>query len=206
MWQVNAALREAEFGNAAAAKQDVAAALTLSPGRDVKMFVSLTLARVGETARAKAIVEELEKGYPSQTVLKVYWLPTIRAAMELNANNPTQALVSLEAAAPYELGKPPQFQQLGTLYPAYIRGQAQLVAHNGTAAAAEFQKFLDHRGIVFNFPLGALAHLGLARAYALSGDTTKAKTAYQDFFALWKDADPDIPILKEAKAEYAKLQ
>jgi serine/threonine protein kinase/Flp pilus assembly protein TadD len=204
LWQVNAALREAEFGNAAAAKQDVAAALTLSAGRDVKMFAALTLARVGETA-AKAIVEELEKSYPSQTVLKVYWLPTIKAAMELSANNPTQALMFLEAAAPYELGKPPQFQ-LGTLYPAYIRGQAQLMAHNGTAAAAEFQKFLDHRGIVINFPLGALAHLGLARAYALSGDTAKAKTAYQDFLTLWKDADPDIPVLKEARAEYEKLQ
>ena len=111
----------------------------------------------------------------------------------------------LEAAAPYELGEPPQFQ-LGTLYPACIRGQAYLAAHNGTAAATEFQKFLDHRGIVLNFPLGALAHLGLARAYALSGDTAKSRTAYQDFFALWKDADPDIPILKEAKEEYAKLK
>ncbi len=205
LWQVNAALREAEFGNAAAAKQDVAAAVTLSPGRDVKMFATLTLARVGETARAKAIVEELQKSYPSQTVLKVYWLPTIKAAIELNANNPTPALVFLEAAAPYELGKPPQFQ-LGTLYPAYIRGLAQLMAHNGSAAATEFQRIIDHRGIMLNFPLGALAHLQLGRAYAMSGDTAKAKTAYQGFFALWKDADPDIPILKEAKAEYAKLQ
>jgi len=205
LWQVNAALREAEFSNAAAAKQDVAAALTLSAGRDVKLFAALTLARVGETARAKAMVEELEKSYPSQTVLKVYWLPTIRAAIELNANNSTQALVFLEAAAPYELGKPPQLQ-LGTLYPAYIRGQAQLMAHNGSAAATEFQKFLDHRGIVLNFPLGALAHLQLGRAYAMSGDTAKARTAYKDFLTLWKDADPDIPILKEAKAEYAKLQ
>jgi len=169
------------------------------------MFASLTLARVGETARAKTMVEELGKTYSSDTVLKVYWLPTIKAAIELNANNSTQALVFLEAAAPYELGRPPQLQ-LGTLYPAYTRGQAQLMAHNGSAAAAEFQKFLDHRGIVLNFPLGALAHLGLARAYALSGDTAKSRTAYQDFFTLWKDADPDIPILKEAKAEYAKLQ
>jgi serine/threonine protein kinase/tetratricopeptide (TPR) repeat protein len=205
LWQVNAALREAEFGNTAAAKQDVAAALTLAPGRDVKLFAALTLARVGEPVRAKAIVEELEKSYPSQTVLKVYWLPTIKAATELNANNSAQALVFLEAAAPYELGEPPQLQ-LGTLYPAYIRGQAQLMAHNGTAAAPEFQKFLDHRGVVENFPLGALAHLGLARAYAISGDIAKARTAYQDFFAIWKDADPDIPILKEAKADYAKLQ
>ena len=205
IWQVNAALREAEFGNLIVAKQDVAAALALTPGRDVKMLAALALARCGETAKAKALVEELEKSYPSETVLKVYWLPTVKAAIELNANNAAQSLVSLEAAAPYELGTPPQFQ-LGTLYPAYLRGQAYLVVHNGVAASAEFQKFLDHRGIVVNFPLGTLAHLGLGRAYTLSGDTAKAKTAYQDFFALWKDADPDIPILKEAKAEYAKLQ
>ncbi len=205
IWQVNAALREAEFGNLATAKQDVATALTLTPGRDVEMLAALALVRSGEIVRAKTIVGELEKSYPSQTVLKVYWLPTIKAAIELNANNAAQSLVYLEAAAPYELGEPPQFQ-LGTLYPAYIRGQAQLMAHNGAAAAAEFQKFLDHRGIVINFPLGTLAHLGLARAYVLSGDTAKAKTAYQDFFTLWKDADPEIPILKEARAEYAKLQ
>jgi Tfp pilus assembly protein PilF len=103
------------------------------------------------------------------------------------------------------LGGPPPIQE-GTLYPAYLRGEAYLAAHNSSAAATEFQKFIDHRGIVINFPLGALAHLGLARAYALSGDTAKAKTAYQDFLTLWKEADPDIPILKEAKAEYAKLQ
>jgi serine/threonine protein kinase/Flp pilus assembly protein TadD len=205
IWQVNAALREAEFGNLVTAKQDVAAALRLTPGRDVEMLGALALARSGETAQAKTIVGELEKSYPLQTVLKVYWLPTIKAAIELNANNAAQSLVFLEAAAPFELGGPPQFQ-LGTLYPAYIRGQAQLMAHNGAAAATEFRKFLDHRGIVLNFPLGALAHLGLARAYALSGDAAKARTAYQDFFALWKDADPDIPILKEAKSEYAKLQ
>jgi len=125
--------------------------------------------------------------------------------MQLNARNSTQAEVLLKAAAPYELGEPSQFQ-LGTLYPAYLHGQAHLMAHNGTAAVTEFQKFLDHRGIVINFPLGALAHLGLARAYAMQGDSAKAKTAYQDFLTLWKDADPDIPILKEAKAEYAKLQ
>jgi serine/threonine protein kinase/tetratricopeptide (TPR) repeat protein len=205
MWQVNAAMREAEFGDAATAKQDVAAALTLSPGRDVKLFAALTLSRVSEAARAKAIVEELERSYPSDTILKVYWLPTVKAAIELSANNPNQALVFLEAAAPFELGAPPQFQ-LGTMYPAYIRGQAQLLARNGAAAASEFQKFLDHRGITINYPLGALAHLGLARANAMQGDTAKAKSAYQDFLTLWKDADPDIPILKEAKAEYAKLQ
>jgi ATP/maltotriose-dependent transcriptional regulator MalT len=114
-------------------------------------------------------------------------------------------VVFLEAAAPYELGDPAQLQ-LGTMYPVYIRGQAQLMAHNGSAAATEFQKFLDHRGVTLNYPLGALAHLGLARAYVLHGDTAKAKAAYQDFLALWKDADTDIPILIAAKTEYAKLQ
>src|SRR5205809_6987528 len=205
LWQVNAALREAEFGNAAPAKQGVAAALALAPGRDVKVLAALTLARVGDTGRAKAMVEELEKSDSSNTVLKIYWLPTLKAAIELSGGNSAQALVFLEAAAPYELGEPPPTQE-GTLYPVYLRGQAYLAAHNGTAAATEFQKFLNHRGIVLNFPLGALAHVGLARAYALQGDTTKARAAYQDFLTLWKDADPDIPILKEAKAEYAKLQ
>jgi hypothetical protein len=205
LWQVNGALREAEFGNAAAAKQGVAAALALAPGRDVKLFAALTLARSGDAARAKAMVDELEKAYPSDTMLRVYWFPTLRAALELDANNAAQAVISLEAAAPYEFGQPPQLQ-LGTMYPAYLRGEAQLMARNGAAAAIEFQKFLDHRGITLNYPLGALAHLGLARAYALQGDSAKARAAYQDFFGIWKDGDPDIPILKEAKAEYAKLQ
>jgi len=205
LWEVNAALREAEFGNLASAKQGVTSALALAPGRDVKVLAATTMARIGDTARAKAIVEGLEKSDPLNTVLKLYWLPTVKAAIELNGGNAPQAPLSLEPAAPYELGAPPPMQ-VGTLYPAYLRGQAYLITHNGTAAAAEFQKLLDHRGIVLNFPLGALAHLGLARAYALSADTAKSRTAYQDFFALWKDADPDIPILKEAKAEYAKLQ
>jgi hypothetical protein len=205
LWQVNGALREAEFGNSEPAKQGVAAALALAPGRDVKVLAALTMARIGDTSRAKAMVEQLEKSDPSNTVLKLYWLPALNAAIELNAGNSAQALVSLEAAAPYELGAPPPFQ-MGTLYPVYLRGQAYLLSRNGPAAATEFQKFLDHRGIVVNVPLGALAHLDLARAFALSVDTAKARTAYQDFFALWKDADPDIPILKEAKGEYAKLQ
>jgi eukaryotic-like serine/threonine-protein kinase len=205
LWQVNAAVREAEFGNLALAKQQVAAALTLAPGRDVKVLAALALARVGDIARAKTMVEELEKSDPLNTVLKLYWLPTLKAAIELNAGNTPQALVLLEAAAPYELGEPPPMN-MGTLYPVYLRGQDYLAAHNGSAAAAEFQKFLDHRGIVINFPLGALARLGLARAYAMTGDTAKARAAYQDFLTLWKDADPDIPILKEAKAEFAKLQ
>jgi eukaryotic-like serine/threonine-protein kinase len=203
LWQVNAALRESEFGNTSAAKQNVDAALALAPGRDVKVLAAMTMARINETARAKALVEQLEESEPSNTVLKVYWLPTIKAAIELNSDNSSQALIFLEAAAPYELGGP---SPIGNLYPVYVRGQAYLAAHNGPAAAIEFQKILDHHGIVLNLPLGALAHFQLGRAYAMSGDTAKAKTTYQDFFTLWKDADPDIPILKQAKAEYAKLQ
>ena len=205
MWQMNEALREVEFGNTTVARQAVATALRLSPGRNVKLLAALTLARSGETGQAKALADELEKNYPSETVLKVYWLPTVRAALDLKANNSTHALESLEAAAPYELGEPEQFQ-LGTMYPVYIRGLAYLGAHNGAAAAAQFQRILDHPGIVINFPTEVLAHLQLGRAYAMAGDREKAKTAYQDFFNLWKDADPDIPVLKEAKAEYTKLQ
>ncbi len=205
VWQANAALREAEFGNVAAAKEGVAKALTLAPGRDVKLFAALTLARIGETPRAKALVGELEKSESENTMLKVYWFPALQAAIELSEGASGPAVVSLEPALPYELGSPSPTQS-GTLYPAYIRGLAYLAAHNAPAAAAEFQKLLDHRGIVLNFPLGALAHLQLGRAYAMSGDTAKAKPAYQDFFKIWKDADPDIPILKEARTEYAKLQ
>ncbi len=202
--QVNAALREAELGNTAAAKQGVSAALALSQGRDVKVVAALALARIGNAPRAKALASELEKSYPINTMLKLYWLPTIHAAIELNKGNSSQMLVNLEAATPYDLAVsnflPP------TLYPAYLRGQAYLLAHNGTAAAAEFQKLLDHRVKILNFLTGSLAHLQIGRAYAMAGDPAKAKAAYQDFLTLWKDADPDIPILKEAKAEYAKLQ
>jgi hypothetical protein len=199
-WQVNAALREAELGNTATAKQGVTATLGLFPGRLVKMQAVLALARIGDARRAKALAEGVQKSYPTNMMLKLYWLPTINAAIELSRGNSSQALVYLEAPAPYEL------RQQGNLYPAYLRGQAYLLAHNGSAAAAEFQKLLDHQGIVVNFVTGALAHLQIGRAYAMAGDTAKARAAYKDFLTLWKDADPDIPILKEAKAEYAKLQ
>jgi tetratricopeptide (TPR) repeat protein len=201
LWQANAALREAEFGNAATAKQRVDAALVLAPGRDVKMLAAMTLARTGDTARATAIVEQLKKSEATNTMMKIYWLPTIKAAIDLNSN-PSQAVIDLEAAAPYELGGP---LPINGLYPVYVRGQAYLAARNGPAAAAEFQKILERSGIVLNLPLGALAHLQLGRAYAFSGDSAKARSAYQDFFNVWKDADPDVPILKEARAEYAKL-
>jgi eukaryotic-like serine/threonine-protein kinase len=201
--QVEGALREAEFGNSELAKQGVTGALALSSGRDVKVLAALTLARAGDVGKARVLVQELEKSDPANTVLKLYWLPTIRGAIELGGRNAAQSLELLQAVAPYELGSPPP---LGNLYPAYLRGQAYLAMRQGKEAVAEFQKLLDHRGLVGNFPLGALAHLQLARAYAMASDPTKAKAAYQDFLALWKDADPDIPILKEAKAEYAKLQ
>ena len=205
LWQANGALREAEFGNAAQARQAANAALSLSPGRDVKVLAAVAFARAGDIPHARALADELEKTYPTNTTLKLYWFPIVRAAIALGNQKPSDAVVALEAVAPYEFGEPPPFQ-IGTIYAAYIRGEAYLASHDGATAAREFQKFLDHRGLVVNYPLASLARLGLARAYALSGDTAKAKATYQDFLKLWKDADPDIPVLKEAKAEYAKLQ
>jgi serine/threonine protein kinase/Tfp pilus assembly protein PilF len=205
LWQANGALREAEFGNTAQARQAANAALSLSPGRDVKVLAAVAFARAGDIPHARALADELEKTYPTNTTLRLYWFPIMRAAIALGSQKPADALVALEAVAPYEFGAPPPIQ-VGTIYPAYIRGDAYLAKHDGAAAVREFQKFLDHRGLVVNYPLASLAHLGLARAYALAGDSAKAKTAYRDFLSLWKDADPDIPMLKEAKAEYAKLQ
>jgi eukaryotic-like serine/threonine-protein kinase len=205
LWQANGALREAEFGNATQARQAANAALSLSPGRDVKVLAAVAFARSGDIPHARALADELEKAYPTNTTLKLYWFPIVRAAIALGNQKPGDAMVALEAVAPYEFGEPPPFQ-IGTMYAPYIRGEAYLATHDGVAAAREFQKFLDHRGLAVNYPLASLARLGLARAYALSGDSAKAKAAYRDFFSLWKDADPEIPILKEAKAEYAKLQ
>jgi tetratricopeptide (TPR) repeat protein len=202
-WLAYHALREAELGNATAARQAVTRALALAPGRDVRVLAALALARTGEISQSRTILEALQKSEPSNTYLKVYWFPVIEASLAMAQQTPDRAIVALEPALPYELGGPPP----GTsMYPAYIRGLAYLAQKNGSAAVTEFQKFLDHAGIVQNFPLGSLAHLQLGRAYAISGDTARAKAAYQDFLILWKDADPDIPILKEAKTEFAKLQ
>jgi len=204
-WLGFQALREAELGNVAAARQGVSRALALAPGRDVKVLAALALARTGETSQSKTIFEALQKSEPTNTYLKVYWFPVIEASIALAEQTNDQAIFALEPSLPYELGGPPPTLS-GVMYPAYLRGLVYLAQKNGPAATTEFQKFPDHPGDVQNFLLGSLAHLGLARAYVLSGDTAKAKTAYQDFLTLWKDADPDIPILKEAKAEYAKLQ
>jgi serine/threonine protein kinase/tetratricopeptide (TPR) repeat protein len=204
LWQVNAALREAELGNDSTARRAVAKALALSPGRDVKLIAALTLARAGDASRAEALSKEMEKTYPTNTLMKLYWLPSLKAAIAVSKNKPSRALLGLEPTATYELGLADGY--INYLYPVYLRGQAYLLAHNGTAAAAEFQKLLDHPGIVQNFVTGALAHLQIGRAYSLSGDTTKAKVAYQTFLNLWKGGDPDIPILKQAKAEFAELR
>jgi eukaryotic-like serine/threonine-protein kinase len=202
-WLAYHAVREAELGNVAAARQGVARALALAPGRDVKVLAALALVRTSETAQSKTIFDSLQKSDASNTYLKVYWFPVIDASLAMAQQAPDRAIVALEPALPYELGGPPPGI---AMYPAYIRGLAYLAQKNGPAAVAEFQKFPDHPGIVQNFLLGSLAHLQLGRAYAVAGDTAKAKSAYQDFLTLWKDADPDIPILKEAKGEYAKLQ
>jgi serine/threonine protein kinase/Tfp pilus assembly protein PilF len=200
LWLVNQAGREVEAGNATAARQDITRALALAPGRDVRVNAALVLARSGETVQSRTILESLQKSDPANTYFKVVWFPMIEASTALAQQAPDRAIVALEAALPYETGI-----QAG-LYPAYLRGLAYLAQKNGPAAAGEFQKLLGNRGIVGNYLTGSLAHLQLGRAYALSGDTAKAKAAYQDFFGLWKDADADVPVLKDAKAEFARLQ
>lgn len=204
LWQVNAALREAEVGNFALARQGVASALALSSGRDVTLMAAFTLARSGATSQANALLAKLEKEYPTDAMMKLYWLPTIRAAVALDEGDHARAVDELQAAASHELGGAATF--VNYLYPAYVRGQAYLLAHQGNAAAAEFQKLLDHRGIVLNFVTGALAHLETGRAYALAGDEAKARAAYRQFLALWHGADADVPVLEQAKAEYARLR
>jgi tetratricopeptide (TPR) repeat protein len=169
--------------------------------------LGLALAFTGEARRSQALADDFGKRFPDDTVVQFNYLPTLRARIALLRSNPQQALDSLQAAAPYELGLPAlSFYNWPNLYPVYVRGEAYLAGHKGNEAAAEFQKILDHRGIVLNEPIGVLAHLQLGRAYAMQGDTAKSRAAYQNFLALWKDADPDIPILIQAKAEYAELK
>ena len=205
--QMNAALREAEFGNSAQVRSETASALAKSSTTGIRVLSALALARVGESDRAQKMADDLHKENPLNTMINGYWLPTIRAAVEINRKNPEKAIQILEAASLYELGNPlPSLAFGATLYPVYLRGQAYLLLGQGSAAGAEFQKYVDHKSMVNSYPLGALARLGLARADAAQKDTVRARAAYQDFLTLWKDADPDIPILKEAKTEYAKLQ
>src|ERR1700758_252386 len=193
----------AEFNNSGLARQGAQAALDLASTRDVEILAAMTFARIGDAARALALADKLNKEFPVNTIQQSYWQPTIRAEIELSRNNSDKAIALLQTAAPYELGGG---TPIGGLYPVFVRGQAFLRERQGARAAAEVQKLIDHRGIVQNLPLGALAHLYLGRAYVVGGDMARARAAYQDFLSLWKDADADIPILKEAKAEYAKLQ
>jgi len=203
-YQAVAALREVEAGNREQARAEAQAALKLAPNRDVRAIAALALARAGDTQGAEKLASELDKSYHLDTLVQRYWVLTIRAGVALARHDPNRGVELLKTVSPIELGQPTNINYW--LCPVYVRGEAYLMLHDGNAAATEFQKFIDHRGVVMNFPWGALARLGLARAYAMQGDTAKARAAYQDFLTLWKDADPDIPILKEAKAEYAKLQ
>jgi tetratricopeptide (TPR) repeat protein/predicted Ser/Thr protein kinase len=198
-YQAQAALREVESGNREQARAEANAALKLAPNRDVRCVAALALARARDTAGAEKLATELDKTYPLDTLVQRYWLPTIRAAVALERKDLNGAIELLKAASSIELSGS------GDLVLVYVRGEAYLTLNDSNRAAAEFQKFIDHRGQVGSLIYGALARLQLARAYSLQGDTAKAKAAYQDFLTLWKDADPDIPILIAAKAEYAKL-
>jgi eukaryotic-like serine/threonine-protein kinase len=199
--EVIVALREAVFGNAVEAHNRIDSALRQSTDQNVLYGAALASALTGDAGRAERLADDLDKRFPEDTIVQFNYLPTLRAQLALNRNDAAKAIEVLQAATRYELGDVGH----GSLYPVYVRGQAYLAAHEGSKAAIEFQKILEHRGVVLNFPSGALTHLGLARAYAMQGDTAKAKAAYQDFLTLWKDADPDIPIFIAAKAEYAKL-
>jgi DNA-binding winged helix-turn-helix (wHTH) protein/Tfp pilus assembly protein PilF len=207
IWRMNAAVREVEFGNASQAREAVKEGLRLADTRDTQVIAALVLARAGDTARAQVLADSLEKRFPQNTELNNYWLPSVRAAIQLDRGKPVEAIKTLEPTMPYELAYPrPQIEGGSLMYPAYLRGQAYLLLHRGSEAAGEFQKFIDQRAVVVNCPIGALAHLWLGRSSALEGNTAAERKSYEKFFTLWKDADPDIPILKEAKAEYAKLQ
>jgi predicted Zn-dependent protease len=205
-YRAAAALREALFGNAAEARRQVTSTLALSTGRDVQYGTALALALTGDVVRVKALADDFGKAFPADTIAQFNYLPTLHAQLALLHNDASRAVEILHAAVPYELGQPFVGDVTINMYPVYVRGEAYLALHQSNEAATEFQKILDHRGIVLNGPIGALAHLGLARAYAMQGDITKTKAAYQDFLTLWKDADPNIPIFIAAKSEYAKLE
>ena len=217
IWQTNAALQQAAYGNTADARQLASEALKIDPASPgAAAEAALAFAMAGDTARAESLAQDLGKRFPLDTQMRSLWLPAIHAQLALDKKNPASALTALQAASPIELGQIPFAANTSCLYHVYVRGEAYLATGQGNAAAAEFQKIIDHNGIVWNCWTGALAHLGVARANALQARTSqgadadaarvRALAAYKDFLTLWKDADPDIPILKEAKAEYAKLQ
>ncbi|MGB8773158.1 MAG: protein kinase [Terriglobales bacterium] len=206
-YQAISGLREALFGNRDEARTRVALAIDHSEGVDVQYGSALASAYAGDDKRAQTLIDNLGQRFPEATIVQFNYLPTLRAKIAVNQGNASKPVDILAAASPYELGYS-TYSTYGwtAMYPVYVRGEAYLASHQGSKAAAEFHKILDHSGIVVNSPIGALANLGLARAYAMQGDTAKSKAAYQDFLTRWKDADPDVPILKAAKVEYAKLQ
>jgi DNA-binding winged helix-turn-helix (wHTH) protein len=193
------ALREATVGYTDLARQDALDAVAVAPGKNVRSWAALALARAGESNEARKLADQLSSDFLMDTLVQKYWLPAIRAAIELSAGNSNAAVELLKPAEPYELST------VAPLLPVYLRAEAHLHAKDGPAAVADFQKLLQHRAQVLNGAEGALAHLGLARASLLSGDRANARLRYEEFLALWKDADPDIPILKRARAEYAAI-
>ena len=207
LYSGTSALREAWFGNTGEARQRATLALKLSSSRDLQYFAALAFAYTRDDARAKALADDLDKNFPEDTIVQFNYLPTIQGKLALNKGDASGAIEALGPAAPYELGATRTTDIDWTaMFPVFVRGEAYQAARQGNNAAAEFQKILDHRGLVLNQPIGALAHLGLGRAYVLQGDIPRARVAYQDFLTLWKDADSDVPILKQAQAEYSKLK
>jgi DNA-binding winged helix-turn-helix (wHTH) protein/tetratricopeptide (TPR) repeat protein len=206
LWAAGAAVREALFGNKEAAAEWAASALQLSHTREVAYGAALAFAMSGDSPQALA--DEMERGFPEDSSVRFSYAPTVRAVLALNQAEPQHAVELLQIAAPHELGIPPSAVSglFGALYPVYVRGQAYLAANKATEAASEFRKILDHPAIVVSDPIAALSHLQLGRAYALTGDKAKARSAYQDLLTLWKDADQDIPVRKQAESEFGKLQ
>jgi Tfp pilus assembly protein PilF len=207
IYKAAAAVCEAHFGNAGTAKEGARAALQVAKGRDVEYAAAFALALSGDVAESERLAADLEKRFPEDTPVQFEYLPTLHALSALAQRAPADAVERLQRAVPYDLAMPGTafLAKFGGLYPAYVRGEAYLAAGRGNEAAAEFQKVLHHRGIVLADPISALAHLQLGRAYVVSGDPVRAKSAYQDFLTLWKDADADLPVLKQAQAEVAKL-
>jgi serine/threonine protein kinase/tetratricopeptide (TPR) repeat protein len=206
IYEAQAALREALFGNADKAEKVADAVLKLSNGRDVQFLAAMALAVAGDAGKTQALVADFSKRFPEDTIVRYVYIPTLRGQLALDRRDPSKAIEELQTGAQYELGQVISGVVTAALYPVYVRGGSYLASKQGKEAATEYQKIIDHRGAVMNGPIGALAHLGLGRAYALAGDSARARTAYQDFLALWKDADADIPILRQAKSEYASLK
>jgi tetratricopeptide (TPR) repeat protein len=203
----NFALWDVETGNATRAKESAQKALAANPGIATRKVLALVLARAGDVDHAEQMANNVARESPVSTFAQNYQLPTIRAAIELNAGRAKEAIEILKVSAPFELAEPEIiYGPFGGLYPCYIRGLAYLKLNEGKPAAAEFQKLVDHPGLGLGYPTGPLSHLQLGRAQVMMGDKTAARKSYQDFLSLWKDADPDSPIYKQAKAEYAKLQ